>query len=130
MCLNIQNKFSEPLVASEDLVVYKVLENTTTEDLYLTPFQQTAVSIGSGRTYKSKLSFDRYGDVERGLHSFCDLEDARALARIRANIFHQCRFSVCRCLIPKGSKYYVGWFNFNDSLASDKLTYVEVLETF
>jgi len=33
-----------------------------------------------------------------------------------------------KCVIPKGSTYYVGTFDYWKSYASDKLTYVEIID--
>jgi hypothetical protein len=85
----------------------------------LTPFQDVEIEIGE--TYKSKLI--KYGSsIEEGIHSFENLEDAKRLSS-----FDEDRI-VVKCIIPKGSEYYVGEYNNGYiSYASDTLKYVEIL---
>jgi hypothetical protein len=86
---------------------------------FLTPFQNVEIKIGE--TYKSELI--GYGlSIEDGIHSFKSLEAAKRIASFDKNSF------VVKCIIPKGSKYYVGEYgNGHVSYASDTLKYVEIL---
>lgn len=113
MCLRLVKGNNQQKIASEDIVVYKVLHYDGTN--FLTFFQFKPVEIG--RTYESTFSFNYFGGVEMGLHSFSNLQDA---------LNGQERL-VCRCIIPKGSAYYEGWFANMESYASNRLTYVELL---
>jgi hypothetical protein len=92
---------------------------------FLTPYRKAEIKIGE--TYKSKLiKYDSL--VEEGIHSFESLKDANFFAiAIKSKI-------VAKCIIPKGSEYYVGKYSddiYSDSdyvsYASDTLKYVEVL---
>lgn len=83
---------------------------------YLTPYQMVEIEIG--KTYTSELEKIDYS-VEKGLHSFEKIEDLK-------NLYGS--DSTAKCIIPKGSTYYIGEFNGRISYASDKLTYVEIIE--
>ena len=81
----------------------------------VTPYRNFPIEIG--KTYDSELiKMDE--DIYEGLHSFKNLDDAKSsYVQIYAE-----------CIIPKGSKYYEGKFADVDAYASDKLTYVQILE--
>jgi hypothetical protein len=84
----------------------------------LTPFQNVEIEIGE--TYKSKLI--RNGlSIEDGIHSVKSLKVAKRLTSLYETTF------VAKCIIPKGSEYYIGNFNGYVSYASDTLKYVEIL---
>ena len=74
--------------------------------------------IEIGKTYHSKLTKkNKY--IHQGLHSFKNLDDAKNFSVVK----------ICaECIIPKGSKYYEGKFSDWDAYASDKLTYVKIIE--
>lgn len=132
MCLVLTDKFSEPLLASEDLVVYKVLEDyrhnselQPEERQLITPYECFPVEIG--QTYTSEFTFNGFGDVEKGLHSYLYLGDA--INYIKTFGGGQTICVIAKCLIPKGSRYYQGEFhNRKISLASDTLTYLELIK--
>jgi hypothetical protein len=94
-----------------------VLDNAK-DSIILTPYQDVEIKIGE--TYKSELI--KYGSlIDEGIHSVKNLEDANYFASFDKNRF------VAKCIIPKGSKYYIGNFNGYVSYASDTLKYIEVL---
>lgn len=84
---------------------------------YETPYQNFKVKIGE--TYSSGL-IKVEDEVHIGLHSFADLKD------IEYSIYTT--RIVAKCIIPKDSFYYKGKFGGVLSYASDKLTYVEIIE--
>jgi len=84
-------------------------------DGYVTPYQREVVEIG--KTYISDLDTET-NNIEIGLHSFVHFNNLPAR---NENVF-------VKCIIPKGSQYYKGKFDFDDSYASDKLTYVEIIK--
>lgn len=121
MCLilSVKNKFGKPLIATEDICCYKFVDVLHDGSLR-TPYQLVPVKIGS--TYESDFSFDEDGDIEKGLHSLVSLKAAIKEAN------EICDSAICRCVIPKGSRYYKGKFGLYHSrlsFASDRLTYVE-----
>jgi hypothetical protein len=88
-----------------------------------TPYQNVEIKIGE--TYKSKLIKNELL-VEDGIHSFKNLEDANYFAGFDKNRI------VAKCIIPKGSEYYIGKYGYNGydgfvSYTSDTLKYVEIL---
>jgi hypothetical protein len=83
----------------------------------LTPYRDVEIKIGE--TYKSKLIKDDLL-IKEGIHSFKSLKDTNYFA-IKNKI-------VAKCIIPKGSEYYVGEYDDGHvSYASDTLKYVEIL---
>ena len=81
----------------------------------VTPYRCFPIEIG--KTYNSELiKKDEY--VYEGLHSYKALDGAK---KYSTGIY-------VKCIIPKGSKYYEGKFVDKDVYASDKLTYVKIIE--
>lgn len=84
------------------------------ESKYVTPYQHAIIEIGE--TYYSELVREK-NEVNIGLHSF--------VARISA--IEDGNGLVVKCVIPKGSEYYLGKFNGVDSFASNSLKYLEII---
>ena len=100
-------------VVRKIIVNDKIIRNTEIIG-YQTIYQGFKVEIGE--TYTSEL--EKIDDsIEKGLHSFETMEDAKYLSHI-----------VAKCIIPKGSKYYKGTFLGDISYASDRLTYIEIIK--
>ena len=93
-----------------------IINNKEVIDLKMvTPYREFPIEIG--KTYNSELiKIDE--DIYEGLHSYKNSEDAK---KSYNGIYVE-------CIIPKGSKYYEGKFVDNDAYASDKLTYVKIIE--
>ena len=93
-----------------------IINNKKVVDLKIvTPYREFPIEIG--KTYDSELiKKDEY--VHEGLHSYKNLDHAKN---------YYVKF-YAECIIPKGSKYYEGKFVDNDAYASDKLTYVKIIE--
>jgi len=134
MCLSI-NPDNKPQTAITDIVCYKFLKiekNSKNEILYCTPYIKDKVIIGN--TYKSKLKHERYArtDIEIGLHSFLTQVVASHYASIiyvaDYDWYGHAKIAIAKCIIPKGAKYYTGYFNGYDSYASNELTYLEIVE--
>lgn len=83
----------------------------------VTPYRKYPIEIG--KTYTSDLVCNEYNEVEIGLHSFINKQDA--FDDVIQNGF------VVKCIIPKGSKYYEGTFDISESYASDCITYIEIV---
>lgn len=86
--------------------------------MYSTPFQDALVEIG--KTYKSNLT-KRRSEVNEGLHSFKLLSELKNYLGTRRTCV------IVKCIIPKGSNYYVGKFYDCESYASDTLEYNELI---
>ena len=130
MCLDLNSANDKRHTAEEDIVVYKFLRYYVDEtyEEYTTPYQNKPVEIGS--EYTSDLSgFD--DKIIFGLHSFANLEDAISRASVTCDLGI---WVVCKCLIPKGSRYYKGTFKIYkptqknvESFASNRLRYLEII---
>lgn len=136
MCLDLHKSSRGILVAETDIVVYKYLKIRSGGSL-ITPFQYSPVVIGE--TYESKLNVRLYSDlnldndelpddlivgfVSEGLHSFGEFKNAYKQYK-----YDKCERVVVKCIIPKGSQYYIGKFDEHLSYASEKLTYVKKIQ--
>lgn len=100
----------------DNAVTSIIINNKEVIDLKIaTPYRRFPIEIG--KTYDSILrKNDEY--VHEGLHSYKNLDGAK---KHHTGIYVE-------CIIPKGSKYYEGTFCNRDSYASDKLTYVKIIE--
>jgi len=98
------------IIIDDEVVILSVFK------AYLTPYQRVEIEIG--KTYTSDLE-KKEGIIEKGLHSFEKIEDID---------FLYATYSTAKCVIPKGSTYYIGEFHGSVSYASDKLTYLEIVE--
>lgn len=127
MCL-IKNKkhhpHNRPLIAKEDIICYKKLQQIG--NTYITPCTYTQVPIECIRNkvpfkaeilskfkfiWKHILGFDN--SVEGGfIHSFQKNYGYRNLA-------------VFKCIIPKGTKYFVGHI---EEYASEQIIFIEQLK--
>lgn len=121
MCLTIK-KYAFKRMALTNIVVYKHLKKGVNLDDLFTPYRYITINIGE--TYKSDL-FRRIGNKESidfGLHSFKTLNDAIADGMIEGSKV------VVKCIIPRGSRYYVGKFFGKVSLASTRIKYLEIVK--
>lgn len=125
MCLNIK-WWSVKRIALTDIECFKyVYKDTQLKDVFRTPHKNTIVRIGE--TYESPIkrecnpwvSWRNRFTIEQALHSFKHVKDARG------------KGTIVRCIIPKGSRYYVGRWGIskNDpiSYASNRIKYVEII---
>ena len=86
------------------------------EKTFITPFQGAEVKLGE--TYHSEIVKRFSYAVYEGLHSFKTLD----YDQIDEDDI------IVKCIIPKGSKYYVGEFDGTVSFASNKIKYVEIIK--
>lgn len=123
MCLDVKRNAIKR-IAFKDIVCYKFLELDRNDNTFETPYQHVTVKLGE--TYKSDLIKNfigrHWGEVNRGIHSYKNFEDAKNKA-----IDFGSDFCVIKCVVPKWSRYYVGSYDSNDSIASSKLRYEEVI---
>ena len=125
MCLEL-NKNSVKCTALEDITVYKHLEKSEMGHL-TTTYMCCPVEIGE--TYTSELeatigsSNHEFIFLEKGLHSF------ESLISAKQDAVDTCigDYVIVKCVIPKNANYYVGTFWGYKCYASDKLTYVEII---
>lgn len=100
----------------DNTVTSIIINNKEVIDLKIvTPYRCFPIEVG--KTYDSELiKKDEY--IHEGLYSFKNLDEAK---NSHAKLYAE-------CIIPKGSTYYEGKFIDYDSYASDKLTYVKIIE--
>ena len=121
MCL-ITN-WDKPKIAEEDITCYKWYVKI--DSVYLSPYQgepipafNTVVYSDLDKPEKNLLllsSFQYKYTVEKGFHSFVNSIDAKLYSyKGRDSI-------VVSCIIPKGAKYYKGFFENCESYCSDSI---------
>lgn len=104
----MDDRVTECIVNGENVII----------DCLVTPYKDARVEMG--KTYTSEIIKSGGGTIiGKALHSFCKL-DAYKLQRAEI---------IAECIIPKGSVYYKGMFDYDESYASDKLTYVKLLKS-
>lgn len=127
MCLQLKPNY-EKKIASEDIPVYKTLISCIygeNKGKMVTPYRKVVIEIG--KTYKATIRVNKkYVQCEEGLHSFKYKKDA--LQDIMDNGYDV--NYIVKCIIPKGSIYYIGMFDHDlISYCSNKLTYVKIIKT-
>jgi len=122
MCLYLDKNYVLN-TTEEDITVFKHLE-INRNGTYRTTYQEFPVTIGE--TYSSMLitvEFCGWDFCSIGLHSFPELLSAKKDGAVAC--WENC--AVAKCIIPKGSKYYVGTFGNEISYASDTIKYVKIV---
>ena len=131
MCLKVR-KNAKVKTAEKDIVCYKVVEKGAKSG-YVTPFFNMPISIGEEYGDVSLEKKDNiYNEivVEEGYHSLKTFEDAANYTAM-LTLVHQVSFTIVKCVIPKGAKYYDGmtpmFGKLHDGYASDKIRYTDVV---
>lgn len=100
MCLYI--KMNKPAIAQKDIIVYKWLDKRNNQ-LY-PPFFSNKMIYKLDKEYHTLL-YERLGEVNAGFHSIKNrIEAITHVAKCKCNN----KPCLCKCIIPKGSKYYQG----------------------
>ena len=137
MCLILykNHRISKKEIAKEDIECYKVLEKYKFLGKF-TRYKTIVIffKIKLGKQYSSKFEFgsetyfDKYlrcfskrRTIEKGLHSFAKLKDAKAFCKDQFNL--SLNHVIVKCYIPKGAEYYKGIFNEYEAYVSNKLKY-------
>lgn len=131
MCLEKSSIFkahySKPLVADEDIVVYKTLDYRnvfTGEKVIRTPYQFYPISFKDGKcVMDGYLECNLNKSVSFGFHSYVDEEKAD----LSCKCFTETEMTKHLAIIPKGGRYFLG--NDGDAV-SDKLIIFETKEDF
>lgn len=85
------------------------------ENQFVTPYQRVIVEME--KTYRSKIKVSRWNEIEQALHSYVDIPTDNAYPYI------------AKCIIPEGAIYYEGIFLEKRSYASNKLKYINIIES-
>lgn len=122
-----KRNYSKPLVADEDIVVYKALDHRnifTGEKVIRTPYQFYPISFKDGKcVMDGYLECNRFKSVSYGFHSYVDEEKAD----MSCKCFPETEMTKHWAIIPKGGRYFLG----NDGdVVSDKLIIFETKENF
>ena len=121
MCLITD--WDKPRIAEEDITCYKWYGMSNSA--YISPYQGEPIPAFNTVVYSDLdkpeknlllLSFFQYKyTVEKGFHSFVNSIDAKLYSyKGRDSI-------VVSCIIPKGAKYYKGFFENCESYCSDSI---------
>lgn len=119
MCLYIK-KVDQPEIADKDIVCYKaiqILDKDSNEQAeFCSPFYRSPVVLGS--RYDSRISrrntfYHRFVDtVEEAIHSCISTKEAINIATT-GELRTGNKYAVVKCIIPKGTTYYKGYFSID-----------------
>ena len=123
MCLVVTNK--EKKEADSVIKCYKVVKYTA-QDGYKTPCTEFNISmpiikgerllIALGDEFIRDNDFEHYTEVDGGFIHVFETKTSAALYADILNMFNSCpngyEYKVFKCIIPKGTKYYKGTFNY------------------
>lgn len=111
---------SSPLVAKEDIICYKLGYNRDNKR-FISPYMYYIYRFNTP-AYSSLYieGSEKYWSVYRGIHTFVSLRDAIIF---KENHFPPRYYdlSIFKCVIPKGSKYYLGKYGDFNNYASNAL---------
>ena len=116
-------KFSWIMDKDVSSIIVEGTERVLVSSKLVTSYRKSPVKIGKTYTSEIERIDERFHDtIEKALHSFEKKEDA--LDNVYSSAF--ARDVIAKCIIPKGSTYYKGWFGGHASYASNKLKYIEI----
>ena len=121
MCL-ICAKIKETV---EDIVCYKLYISFEEE---LKSLFRRSLAPNMNEIAKTYLEepYDIRNYVDRGFHSFANLEDALQTGTNISRLYNNMDIVVIKCIIPKDSKCYVGSFWGMTSYCSDSIKLIEI----
>lgn len=136
MCLTIRGILASSLeeaikqtkrIATQDMVVYKIFFKVKWANRYgkgynyLSPYRDYVYHLGY-HYYQTgkKFTFDYYSgigllDVNEGLHAYRSMKDLKD----DFPNWMKYGYTIIKCIIPKGSEYFIGSFNID--IVSDNL---------
>ena len=122
MCL--YTKQTEPEIAEQDIECYKVYVKSY-GDRWFSPYQECPMPIMNGLV-TTELQSPCNLRVDLGFHSFSYFSDAE----IVAEWFARRKKSSCvvKCIIPKGTEYYLGKFGFDEAYCSESIILKEIIK--
>lgn len=125
MCL-IHAKIKETV---EDITCYKLYISFEGElkSLFMRSLAPNMNEIA--KTYLEE-PYDTGNYVDRGFHSFANLEDALETGADMSQLCNNIDIVVIKCIIPKDSKCYVGSFWGMTSYCSDSIKLIELIKTY
>ena len=124
MCLISYN--TDPSTARIDIGCYKIYKRSSNgwTSLYK---DYPMTDIDKLDTTELQRPGDFY--IEKGFHSFAYLSDAEYVAE-RFSKMHKCETCIVKCIIPKGSRYYVGKYSLNISYCSELIILKKTIKKY
>lgn len=115
-------------IADEDIICYKYVNYIHKKKRFVTPYQHRRIEIEKSYSADFRLvQHYNYVVVTEGIHSFKNLEscidDSKSLFFDNDGM----KTHFVKCLIPKGAEYYCGNFLIYEAYASNKITYLEII---
>lgn len=115
--------FNRPLIAEEDIVCYKQLDTKRFTNRYITP---CTCSVVPAECVEKKIPFkaeilNKFEFIWRHVLGFSDIVTdgfIHSHAHLPGNSF---LYSTFQCMIPKGTKYFIG---INDDYASEQIIFL------
>lgn len=114
MCLETYNK--KPYIANKNIVVYKILRKSLFAEIE-SPYRGFVYKLRT--LYSTPLSVRKslYSDklylIEEGFHAYTSIDKAKK------EIIYFNKAAIYRCIIPKGSLYYIN--EKNNEIVSNQL---------
>lgn len=93
-----------------------------TNPKYITFYRQFEITLNTTYTSELEVKHKSYYFIEKGLHSYKYAKDCKTYKNKNINTH------IVKCVIPKGSTYYEGYFNECKSYASDTLQYLKIIK--
>ena len=128
MCLFKDKGFhphNRPLIAKEDIVCYKKLQ-LVGNNIYITPFTDTQVPI---ECIQDKVPFEaiilhKFNFIWRHIFGFGNLVVDGFIHTFQEDDGRR-SYKVFKCIIPKGTKYFIGK---ERDYASERIIFLEEIE--
>jgi hypothetical protein len=135
MCLYKDKKhhpFNRPLVAGEDIVCYKVLTQALpgSPNVFCTPFQLEPIRIPVHLNYQIPFiaqDDNKFCSFWRHKLGFSRIVESGFIHTFRENYFiplHRYE-SLFKCIIPKGTEYFIG---IDNDYASERIIFLEKID--
>lgn len=129
MCLVKDKKFhphNRPLIAEEDIVCYKKLHQVG-KNTYITPCTDTLIPI---ECIQDKVPFEaqiifKLKFIWNHIFGFGNCVEDGFIHSFQGSSMYYSRYITFKCIIPKGTKYFVG---IGLDYASERIIFLEKLE--
>lgn len=116
MCLTTTSNHYR--IAREDIICYKIYKRLGDEEF--SPYlhvPRPEIGVICKTNLGNPCEIAEYYTIEEGFHSFMSKEDAKRCASLENFV----EPVIYKCIIPKGSKYYEGFFGLRPSYCSDTI---------
>jgi len=128
MCLTVKKR-SCIQTAKKDIIAYKVLLSNGHNEI-ISPYENFKYKLSKLYRLNDSLSKECDNSIEKGYHSFVTNKGVKKELKFWYTLSCTDDFNakVFKCIIPKGSKYYVGTYDDNKSYCSDQIIILEELK--